>query len=227
MLDIVLSIYSWLPNLLLMNYRLLSMVAASSLLLSACGSTLEGIQRDFGNFATSIDEKVGDMKSSDNTADTAAPVTLAGDACPSIMVDPQLDSMSEFVDMETPSKETEISTVHLMSTKSECILDGEFLTMRIDLSFDGQLGPKARRKNGDRPFFAYPYFIAVMDSDGNELARELFAASFTYTAEEDRMNVVDTIRQKLPLNDDGTVPAYQVQIGFQLTEDQLFYNSSL
>ncbi|HPF78529.1 MAG TPA: hypothetical protein PLF01_04455 [Alphaproteobacteria bacterium] len=211
-----------------MNYRLLSMVAASSLLLSACGSTLEGIQRDFGNFATSIDEKVGDMKSSDNAAKPAeAPVTLAGDACPSIMVDPQLDSMSEFEDMENPSKETEISTVHLMSTKSECTLDGEFLTMRIDLSFDGQLGPKARRKNGDRPFFAYPYFIAVMDSEGNELARELFAASFTYTAEEDHMSVVDTIRQKLPLNDDGTVPAYQVQIGFQLTEDQLFYNSSL
>ena len=98
--------------------------------------------------------------------------------------------------------------------------------MRIDLNFHGHLGPKARIKPSDRPFFAYPYFVAVSDSIGNELAKEVFAASVSYEVGQDSIKLVETIRQRLPLDTDGQVPAYQVSAGFQLTEDQLSHNST-
>ncbi len=201
----------------------------TTLILSACGSTLEGFQRDFGNMTTSINNKIGDLKTTDATSPKAQELKSAAfdGGCPSISVDPQLDSITEFYDLEKPSDATMVSVIKLIGTQSECSTDAEFLTMRVDLSFEGSLGPKARRKNSDRPFFAYPYFIAVNDGQGNELAREIFAASVTYTAKQNEMTLIETIRQKLPLNDDGSVPPYQVQIGFQLTEDQLFYNASL
>ena len=197
--------------------RNITILAATTLLLTGC-QTLEGIQRDLGSVGTAITEKASDVKTA------MAPVD---DTCPPIMVDPQLDSASDFYDMEKPSEANAISHVYLTRTASECAIEGDFLTMQIDLNFEGKLGPKARRKADDRPFFAYPYFVAVTDANGNELARELFAASVTYEENQNAVQLVETIRQKLPLSKTGRVPSYQIHIGFQLTEDQLFYNASL
>jgi len=210
----------------LMITRHMMILACSALLLSGC-STWEGLQRDFGTAVTSVGKSVDNLSAKTQKAEPAPVVYNGGGNCPTIIVDPQLDRMSEFYDMEKPSASSEVSTIRLAGTQSECELEGEFLNMRIDLNFAGNLGPKAKRKESDRPFFAYPYFIAVSDGEGNELARELFAASVTYNKNQDSIELVETIRQRLPLNDDGSVPSYQVQIGFQLTEDQLFYNASL
>jgi hypothetical protein len=105
--------------------------------------------------------------------------------------------------------------------------DGQMLAMRLDLKINSMLGPKARRTNNDRPFFAYPYFIAITDTQGNELAKEIFAASVTYDVDQNNLSLIETINQQLPLNEDGSRPDYEVHIGFQLTDEQLFYNASL
>lgn len=204
-------------------------MTATALLLGGC-QTLEGIQRDLGSFGSAINEKAAALSATDEEETAGAEgqmqASTASDICPDIMIDPQLDSMTEFFDAKKPSDDTKISEIKIVRTQSECESDGEYLTMRIDMHFEGSLGPKARRKEGDRPFFAYPYFVTVTDIQGNELASELFAASVTYDADQQSMALIDTIRQRLPLNDDGSVPSYQIQIGFQLTEDQLFYNAS-
>lgn len=183
---------------------------------------MEGLQRDLGSMGSAISEKATDVT---NAATTA--MAPADSTCPPIIVDPQLDSASDFYDMENASEKNLISHVYLTRTASECELEDGFLTMRIDLVFEGKLGPKARRVDSDRPFFAYPYFVAVTNSKGEELARELFAASVTYEKDQNDVELIETIRQKLPLAPNGRVPSYQIHIGFQLTEDQLFYNASL
>ena len=204
-----------------MNFRIFAFLAVMGLVLTGC-QTLQGIQRDFGTLANSIGNKTAPKE-----AQNAKTAILQDGVCPSIFVDPQLDRMVEFFDMEKPDPAQEVSRIALTRTQNECVVEGEFLTMRIDLSFSGALGPKARRKENDRPFFAYPYFVAVTDGQGTELAREIFAASVTYDKKQNNIDLVETIRQKLPLNDDESVPAYEVHIGFQLTEEQLFYNASL
>lgn len=203
-----------------------------ALLLGGCGETLKGLQQDFSSFGNSVSTGATNLKDSTAKAlekkepSKAATAVLSDGTCPPISVDPQLASMSEFYDMENPKTGTEVSTIDLVSTKSACNKDGEYLAVEIQLTFKGELGPKAKRKDNDRPFFAYPYFVAVTDNNNSELAKELFAASVTYDKNQDRIELVETIRQKLPLNDDGTTPAYQIKIGFQLTEEQLFYNAS-
>jgi cytochrome c biogenesis protein ResB len=48
----------------------------------------------------------------------------------------------------------------------------------------------------------------------------------TYGEDQNQIQLVETIRQNLPLTYDGEAPDYQIEIGFQLTEEQLFYNTS-
>lgn len=204
-----------------MTYRSFFILGFSVLSLSAC-QTLKGIQEDLGSIGTATSNKVAEITA---VEEKPAPLATDGSICPAIIIDPQLDSMSEFEDMQKPSDSTLTSRIFLTATQSECSIKGDVLAMHLDLNFRSELGPKAKRKDSDRPFFAYPYFIAVHDGNNAELAREIFAASITYDAKQEKIELVDTINQELPLNEDGTVPAYQIHIGFELSEEQLFYNA--
>lgn len=199
------------------------LLIAVSLCLSAC-STFEGLQKDFETLGTNVGDKVQTLTEKN---DTSPSLTLEEPICPPILVDPQLSSMTEFYDEQKTTPETKVSSVHLARASSTCEKGSEYLTVQIDLAFDGMLGPKARRKDGDQPFFAYPYFVTVTDNEGNEITKELFAASMTYTSDQNQQSIVETLRQKLPYNADGTLPPYQIHVGFQLNQSQLFYNASL
>lgn len=200
-----------------MKIRIITALTATTLLLTAC-QTMEGLQHDLGSLGSSISEALPTKN-----AVTAANV---GENCPPLSIDPQLDEAVEFYEMDKPSEKTKISEFSIIGAQSECTLDAEYINMRVDLSFAGELGPKARRRDIDKPFFAYPYFVSVKDAEGTELAREIFSASVTYENGQQDVKLVETIKQRLPLNDDGSLPDYQVQVGLQLTEDQLFYNAS-
>jgi predicted small secreted protein len=199
------------------------LMLTAAIMVSACGSTFEGLQKDIGKLGNSVNSAVS---SNEEETGNRANVVMKDNSCPPIIVNPQLDSLTEFEDMENAEEGTETSSITLSSTQSSCEEQGEFLNMRIDLTFDAALGPKAKREENDRPFFAYPYFIAVLDGSGEELAREVFAASVTYGEDQNQIQLVETIRQNLPLTYDGEAPDYQIEIGFQLTEEQLFYNTS-
>ena len=212
------------------NILLIGLAAGS---LSAC-QTWNGLKQDFGTLGTAVGNGASTAKSKINTITSPTPmkqedkasIVINDNDCPPVIVDPQLSSMSEFYDMAKPSKSSEVSSLKLTDTTSECKIDNDYLDVKIQLSFAGALGPKAKRKTNDRPFFAYPYFVAVTDKQDEDLAKELFAASVTYDKDQERIELVETIRQRLPLNDDGSNPGYQIKIGFQLSEEQLFYNAS-
>lgn len=195
----------------------MTLLAVMGLLVSGC-QTLQGVGKDFKKMTNSFGKTV---------EETGEHIARGDSICPPISVDPQLDSAYEFYDMGQPSEENEVSRFYLTRTRTECTLDGNFMTVRIDLTFEGRLGPRARRMDSDRPFFAYPYFVAVTDEWGTELARELFAASVTYEAGQDETEIVETIRQRLPAGKNGNIPPYRINVGLQLTEEQLFYNASL
>ncbi len=223
----------------------LFLIGFATLSLTAC-QTFDGFKQDLNTAGSAISSKVGSLNTADTNTDSEteartaattatnadssstnkAKVVVNNNACPPIYVDPQLSHASEFYNPEKPSQGTEVSSLDLTDTASECHVADGYKEVKIQLSFKGALGPKAKRKDNDRPFFAYPYFVSVADKEGEELAKELFAASVTYETKQDSIELYETIRQRLPLNDDGSDPGYQIKIGFQLTEDQLFYNAS-
>lgn len=195
--------------------------------LSAC-QTFAGMQEDFKRLSASISQKTKNLTPPTPVEVAESEVrALENPICPPVIIDPQLNSLTEFYDESNPTSASKVSSVYLARASSKCTPDGEYVSILIELAFDGALGPKARRKSSDQTFFAYPYFITVTDNDGNEVVKELFAASMTYDATQNQQSIVETIRQRLPYNNDGTLPPYQVHVGFQLTENQLFYNAGL
>lgn len=203
--------------------RTFPLLLIATLSLSAC-ETFQGLQKDLGKLGTATSNTLSNMQNNEEETNRA-PVTSADEACPSIIIEPQLDTMSEFSDMENPSDDNLVSKVSITGIENLCALADDVLEMRLDLALASELGPKARRTASDRPYFAYPYFISVTDGKGQELAQEIFAASVTYEPNQDKIELIETINQRLPLNDDGSMPDYQVHIGFQLTDDQLAHNA--
>lgn len=204
-----------------MTYRSFFLITTCALTLSAC-QTWDGLKNDLGALKTTTSEKIATLKRTDNAQSTVIDASV----CPAIIIDPQLDSMSEFMDMNETDENNLISRAFITETISECDVNDSTLDMKLELSFKSELGPKARAKDSDQPFFAYPYFISVTDADGQELAKEIFAASITYEKGQNAVELIETINQSLPLNEDGSASAYQIHIGFQLTDEQLFYNAS-
>jgi len=183
-------------------------ISLSLLTLSAC-QTLQGAGEDLDSL----------MSTKDQTSLPAGPAP-----CPPAKIMPELKEMVEFSDLSNPSSKTEISRLKIREIKSHCTQEDGNLVVRLDISFDGALGPKARIRETDKPSYAFPYFVAVSGPKGGVLAKELFAASISYDAQQNETSQVETITQHIPLNGDGNTPDYSVLIGFQLAEEQLAYN---
>lgn len=221
------------PTIFFMKKILILPALLLALTVTACG-TFQGMTQDVDSAIGAVSERLKaagynkkDEVASVNSAPTALRAIDGEGNCPPIIIDPQFDKMAEFYDIDAPSENSVVSRIRLTGTEQECAIDGDKLTVQVNLFFSGELGPKAKRKDGDRPFFAYPYFVAISDQvSQQELAREIFAASLTYDRDQETIKLIETIRQKLPLAEDGTIPAYEIQIGFQLTEEQLFYNAA-
>ena len=143
--------------------------------------------------------------------------------CPTVKIVDELSSLSEFQGgvMEEPML---ISRVNLTQAESACDFKNDHVAIDLKLAFEGMLGPKAKIQNTDKPFFSYPFFVAVTDDDNEVLAKEVFAASITYDRDEQIHMYFEKLRQLIPIESEVEARSYTVLIGFQLSPDQLSYN---
>jgi len=195
----------------------------SVFLLSGCAETWDGIQRDWNVMGKNVSEKTTEARDSLSQPEDKATVILQDKLCPTVIIDPNMHSITEFNDPAKTNDNLIVSKFKITDSNTLCETDGEFVSMQIDLTFEGNIGPAAVRSGNDKVFFSYPYFVEVKDLDGNQLAQEVFAASATYERNETKKKMLETIRQNLPL-EKGTAP-YQVYVGFSLTDEQIAYNT--
>ncbi len=144
--------------------------------------------------------------------------------CPQVEIVDDLSSISDFSDPKKQTKKNLISRVDLKSAESTCKLSSKTAIVDLKLIFDGHLGAKGRKKSTDRPFFSYPFFVAVTTPTGKIMAKEIFAASLTYGAKENEHTYFENLRQIIPIKNKNQASNYRVLIGFQVTPDQLAYN---
>ena len=142
--------------------------------------------------------------------------------CPSIQIMSDLQQMVQFKTQSEPTPDNELSRIEIKNVGSNCALEDEAIALKIDITFDGSVQPTARVKENDTVNFSYPYFVAVTDEDGKILAKEIFAASVSYSSEQETIKQIETINQLLPKTRDAS--DYTVLLGFQLNEEQLIYN---
>lgn len=212
--------------------------------LSACG-TINGAGKDFQNWGNYLDRNFGDDSSTNEnqayqeqsqvqTQEQQASELRSGQPmqltsshnCPDIILKPLMSTLVEFENPNQTSDEMKIATAEISRVRSTCQKNTEFMTVSIDLNIDTKLGPKARRNSNDKPFFSFPYFISVTDVNGTELAKEVFGASFSFETNQSQITHNETIEQNLPLNPDGSIDNYYMEIGFELTNEQMNYNNS-
>lgn len=221
-----------------MKTSYLFLCAAALLSVSACG-TINGAGMDFQNWGNYLDRNFGDDRNANENSEQAPfqeapqsqinsePLSLqASTDCPNIILKPLMSSLVDFQDPAAPSDATMIAKANLTNARSNCRKGVEFVTVSLDLSFNAVLGPKAKQNPNDKPYLSFPYFISVTDYQGNELAREVFSASFSFNENENQRSTAETIEQSLPLNADGSLSNYYMEIGFQLTDEQMAYNNA-
>ncbi len=149
---------------------------------------------------------------------------LLKNQCPEVQIVDDLSSLSDFEDPNKPSKKRLISRVDLKSAESTCKIASKSVTVDLKLIFNGALGEKGRTKDSDKPFFSYPFFVAVTAPNGKIMAKEIFAASLTYAPEEQTHTYFEKLRQIIPIQNKSKAHMHKVLIGFQVTPDQLAYN---
>lgn len=199
--------------------RILS-IAAFALTLSAC-ETVEGIKQDLSDIsfdgfttATSVNE------------DPQAQFLTDGD-CPTVQIVNELGRLHEFNAGQSMTSGNLVSSVEMNEANSTCTYSDRSVTVDLKLEFDGKLGPKGRRASNEKPFFTYPFFVAVTNANGKILAKEIFAASMTYEQGQNDQIYFETLRQIIPSDTRAQGRSYKIMVGFQLAEKQLEYNRSL
>jgi len=149
---------------------------------------------------------------------------LLASPCPQVEIVDDLSSLSDFQNPTKTISSQLISRVDLRQAESTCKLASKSAIIDLKLIFNGKLGEKGRKKSSDKPFFSYPFFIAVLSPGGKIMGKEIFAASMTYGAKEDKHTYFEKLRQIIPIKSKSSANLYKILIGFQLTPDQLAYN---
>ncbi len=144
--------------------------------------------------------------------------------CPQVELVDDLSSLSDFTNPNQTKRENLISRVDLKSAQSTCMLSSKSTVVDLTLLFEGTLGSKGKQKTSDKPFFSYPFFVAVTAPSGKIMAKEIFAASMTYGANENKHTYFEKLRQVIPIKSKSSAKYYKILIGFQVTPDQLAYN---
>ncbi len=144
--------------------------------------------------------------------------------CPKVTIVDDLSSISDFLNPNNTTKENLVSRVDLKSAESTCKLGSKSAIIDLKLIFNGTLGAKGRDISSNKPFFSYPFFVAITTPSGKIMAKEIFAASLTYDHQQNTHSYFENLRQIIPIKSKSLAKRYKVLIGFQLTPNQLAYN---
>lgn len=192
------------------------LLTGMSLCLLAGCQTMDNFLEDVNTLA----EKGTNMPQLETAYDESTP--SIENRCPRIQIVDELSSFSEFTN--GTNEKNLVSRVNLHQVESSCSIQRKQVSLDLKLAFNGSLGPKAKLRNNDKPFFSYPFFIAVTNQNGVILAKEVFAASMTYERDEDTHIYYENLRQLIPIGSSDQAKSYTVMLGFQLTKEQLEYN---
>ncbi|MFK7838767.1 MAG: hypothetical protein AB8B83_00415 [Bdellovibrionales bacterium] len=187
--------------------------------LSGC-ETVEGIKRDISD----MDFNLGSLTTANSVNEDSQAQFLTDGNCPKIEIVEELSRLNEFKPSQLPSTDNTTSSVKMSLANSTCQYNERSVTVDLKLELQSMLGPRAKRASNEKTFLTYPFFVAVTNSNGKILAKEIFAASVSYDAGESEKLYFETLRQIIPADTRTQGSNYNVLIGFQLSNDQLQFN---
>jgi hypothetical protein len=103
----------------------------------------------------------------------------------------------------------------------ECIYNRRSTNVKVDM----KLVVAARRGPADRNRIAdYVYFVAIVDSQSNVLARQEFASQVQFPPDQSQVVTLEELEQTIPLEKNQPGSDFDVYVGFKLTPEQVQRN---
>jgi len=138
--------------------------------------------------------------------------------CPVVAIPDDLSHVSRFNGPGTDFANMTVSAL-LTDIKGGCTFDKTGVTVDMTLSLIGKLGPAATERSAD-----FAYFVAILNPSGTIVAKQLFPAPIEFPENQTRRGSVESITQRIPLKDYKQAGNYRIEVGFQLTQEELSHN---
>ena len=138
--------------------------------------------------------------------------------CPVVAIPDDLAHVSHFQGQGTDFANLAVSA-RLSDLKGGCTFDKDGVTVDMTVSLVAQAGPAMTERNAD-----FAYFVAILDPNGAILAKKVFPAPIDFPTGQQRRGSVESITQRIPLADFHKAGNYRVEVGFQLSQEELNYN---
>ncbi|HEV2676587.1 MAG TPA: hypothetical protein VGV37_18825 [Aliidongia sp.] len=138
--------------------------------------------------------------------------------CPVVGIPDDLATVSHFRGQGTDFASLAVSA-RLSDLKGDCSFDKEGITVSMNVSLVAHAGPAMTDRNAD-----FAYFVAILDPAGTIVAKKVFPAPIAFAAGQQSRGSVETIDQRIPLKDYHQAGKYRVEVGFQLSQEELSYN---
>ena len=99
-----------------------------------------------------------------------------------------------------------------------CSYRKDQLEVALQISFVAERGPAGADKAN------FPFFVAVVDSQQNILAKEVFDSEVEFEEGRRRTGIREEIDQRITLRSNESGADYEALVGFQLSQEQLARN---
>ncbi|MDB5492401.1 MAG: putative lipoprotein [Micavibrio sp.] len=220
----------------------LTLGCLAALTLTACESVQRDVDSSFNNSTSALQQAFSNLNAGQPQDQAARPSTAlalngtdgdnlangitTGPGCPIVRIVSDLNQVHQFADGASASPRAEISTVYMQAVDTTCKIAKNSMVVDMNIAFSGGVGPKGRTRSGDKPSFAYPYFVAITNNQGSIIGKEVFALTMNYGGTGNNETRIEQVRQVIPLHDKNH-RNYQVLIGFQISDQELAYNRAL
>jgi hypothetical protein len=146
--------------------------------------------------------------------------------CPQIMIVPAARSMTHFVEGSTTSVK---SRAVISDIRGGCeIVDGG-MEVDLDILMRGTITRQGRfeQDSKNETFVTFPYFVTTMTPYGNIKDKDIMATAIRFRPNVDFIEHAEKITQFVPMSDINNSGSYTMNVGFQLSRQQLDYNRLL
>jgi len=136
--------------------------------------------------------------------------------CPAAATIPDLQTIARLAPNGGP--DTIQSAGRIASVTSSCEDEDSGIATKLSIDFSAlRTGPGVKRVE-------LPYFVAIADSTGNILGKQLFAIAVNFPGQAATVKTTEKVTAHLPLKNPQLGNVYTIIVGFQLTRNEIDFN---
>jgi hypothetical protein len=136
-------------------------------------------------------------------------------SCPTVAVLPDAAALAKYRSPRGRDLTDVVVDARVVAAHGECTFNRHDVTMALTVGFDFALGPA----NRDRTV-AVSYFVAIVDSQNNVVAREEMPIQLQVPVNQSRVTYQEELEPRIPFHDRADLVGYRIFVGLVLTPEE-------